>query len=124
MSAPLILKDREWQLEEGPGQVPCWSTVIGGVLCRWWGTEEPPGHKELADLSGLRSRLAACEVALVVAREMDDFMEQWHMPACAPDCLSTASASEDAPWGYPCDCGHEQVEKMHARFTEAMKGLE
>jgi len=68
MSDPLVLKDREWQLEDAPGQVRCWSTVIGGVLCRWWGTEEPPGHKDLIDITNLRTRLAESEEALHMAR--------------------------------------------------------
>lgn len=39
-----------WEVE-GEGRAACHSLVIGGVLCRWWGEEEPPGHKLLEALA-------------------------------------------------------------------------
>lgn len=39
-----------FEVTSQPNQVPCYSLVIGGVLCRWWGKEEPEGAKALEHL--------------------------------------------------------------------------
>ena len=33
----------EWDHTHNPGEVACHSRMVGGVLCRWWGNETPPG---------------------------------------------------------------------------------
>jgi hypothetical protein len=41
---------RAWETDRQDGQVTEHSMVIGGVLCRWWGEQEPPGAQILARL--------------------------------------------------------------------------
>lgn len=37
----------DWKSERGHGAIACHTRVIGGVLCRWWGEEEPRGVRIL-----------------------------------------------------------------------------
>lgn len=36
-----------WEHTANPGEVPCHSRLVGGVLCRWWGSEEPEGVQSI-----------------------------------------------------------------------------
>lgn len=42
-----MLPDRPWQTFQEPGTVREHTMILGGVLCRWWGENEPPGAKIL-----------------------------------------------------------------------------
>ncbi|HEX9565606.1 MAG TPA: hypothetical protein VF981_16625 [Gemmatimonadaceae bacterium] len=45
--------------------VPVHSAVIGGVLCRWWGEDEPEGVKTLNQIPTYDRLLTDCEAALL-----------------------------------------------------------
>ena len=90
-------------------------------LCERFREAQESALGNLAKYLRFAKALADAHAALAVAEEMADFLEQWHMPGCALDCSSRASASAEAPMGYPCDCGHEQVEEIVTRYHVARR---
>jgi hypothetical protein len=49
--------NRGWETDTSENGAKCHSIVIGGILCRWWGDEEPPG---VSLLNAAASATQAC----------------------------------------------------------------
>lgn len=69
----------EWTVapEDDQGAMPCHSLIAGagGVLCRWWGTDEPPAARLIEAAPDMLAALKFCR-SVMVANGIVELSEQ------------------------------------------------
>jgi hypothetical protein len=65
---PFKVLTSEWQTDRGENQVTCHSRMVDGVLCRWWGDDEPPGTAKIDAAASAQSANAPLRLMSQCAR--------------------------------------------------------
>lgn len=88
---PNILKtvSSEWEHSSADGEVSCHSKMLEGVLCRWWGSDEPLGVALIDKAHAILTRLERAERVVELLEE-----NKHDLHCCISECAVPRSRQE------------------------------